>query len=237
MSCISRISAAITLYSAKHPSYEQRRLTVPAQLLSLKTFTAQAPIIPTGITTYPATTAHGTLTITNGSVISQTLPAGLLFISSNGVSVVTDTAVFVPAGDANGYGVAYVSAHALLHGRQGNIPTGAINRVEGTSVYVRNLAAFQGGKDAYSVKFVTLQDRQIALNHTRQMVAAQINGLHYPCIEDHFADVHKMTLAWRCQFVSYSVPSYMHVTRVRIIGKNLLLDVWFIPHPVHIWLK
>src|SRR5947209_18736284 len=82
--CLAGI-AALTLYSAEHPYYEHKRLTVPAQLLPLKTFTAQVPIIPTGIRTYPATTAHGTLTITNGSVISQTLPAGLLFISSNGV--------------------------------------------------------------------------------------------------------------------------------------------------------
>src|SRR5947209_2876893 len=54
-------------------------LRVPAVPLTIKTFTAQTPIIPTGVKTYLATAAHGTLTITNGSVISQTLPAGIIF--------------------------------------------------------------------------------------------------------------------------------------------------------------
>src|SRR6266699_1939744 len=46
-------------------------IRVPAVLLPPSTFLARMQIIPTGIHTYPATTAHGTLTITNGSVISQ----------------------------------------------------------------------------------------------------------------------------------------------------------------------
>src|SRR5437763_11847305 len=52
------------------------RLRVPAVLLPTQAFTAQVPIIPTGIRIYSATTAHGTLTITNGSVIAQVIPAG-----------------------------------------------------------------------------------------------------------------------------------------------------------------
>src|SRR6266700_3622171 len=54
-------------------------IRVPAVLLPLKTLTAQVAVIPTGVRIYPAKTAHGVLTITNGSVISQTLPAGLTF--------------------------------------------------------------------------------------------------------------------------------------------------------------
>jgi hypothetical protein len=30
---------------------------------------------------------------------------------------------------------------------------------------------------------------------------------------------------------------YMHVTGVRIIGKNLLIDVWFVAYQEHIWVK
>ena len=229
--------AAITFYSAEHPYYEHQRLTVPAVLLPPRMFTAQTPFIPTGVRTYPATTAHVILTITNGSVISQTLPAGLILISSSGTSVVTDQAVFIPAGSANGYGVAYVSAHALISGQQGNIPAFAINRVEGSSVYVRNLVAFQGGRDAYSVKFITSNDRNVAFSKVRNILISKITGLHYPCTEAHIADVHKMTVTWRCQFLTYHVPPYMHVTGVRIIGKNLLLDVWFVPRPIRICVK
>jgi Baseplate J-like protein len=209
-------------------------IRVPAVLLPPRTFTAQTPVIPTGIHAYPATTAHGTLTITNGSVISQTLPAGLTFISKSGVSVVTDAAVFVPAGSANGYGVAYISAHALVSGQAGNIPALAVDKVEGSSLYIRNLAAFQGGHDAYSLKFVTAQDKQEALIQARLALTIQSAGLHYPCVESVDGAVR---VTWRCQFVSYRIPAFYHVTGITIIGKNLLLAVWFVARPVRIWVK
>src|SRR5439155_6958226 len=108
--------AAVTLYSAQHPYYEHERLTIPAVALPPKVFTAQAPIIPTGVKTYPATTARGVLTITNGSVIAQTLPAGLILLSNSSVQVATDQAAFVPAGSADGYGMSTVFAHLLTLG-------------------------------------------------------------------------------------------------------------------------
>jgi hypothetical protein len=52
-------------------------IRVPAVLLPPKTFTALVAIVPTGVSTYPATVAHGMLTITNGSIIGQSIPAGL----------------------------------------------------------------------------------------------------------------------------------------------------------------
>src|SRR5258708_22198170 len=77
-------------------------IRVPAVPLTIKTFIAQTPVIPTGVRTYPATAAHGVLTITNGSVISQTLPAGFIFITNSGVSCGTDHGAFVPTGSASG---------------------------------------------------------------------------------------------------------------------------------------
>ena len=126
------------------------------------------------------------------------------------------------------------AAHALISGKSGNIPAYAINRVEGSSVYVRNLAAFQGGSDAYSVKFVTAQDRQITLAKARQHLAVVSTGLHYPCSETLSG---AMAVTWRCQFLTYHIPSYMHVTGVTIQGKNLLVAVVFVVRPTHIWVK
>jgi hypothetical protein len=209
-------------------------IRVPAVLLPPRTFTAVAPVMPTGVHTYPATTAHGVLTITNGSVISQTLPAGLTFISNNGVSVMTDAAVFVPAGSANGYGYATVAAHALVSGHAGNIPALAVDTVEGSSVYIRNVAAFQGGSDAYSIKIVTAQDRQIALMQASRALTIKSAGLHYPCVESVNGAVR---VTWRCQFVTYHIPAFYHVTSIKIIGKNLIVAVWFVVRPVHIWVK
>src|SRR5947209_20618734 len=110
--CVVSI-VTITVFSAQHPSYEHATLTVPAQFLPLQTFKTSQAIVPTGIQTYPATISQGTLTVTNGSIISQTLPAGFTSVSGSGFSVVTDRAVFVPAGSADGYGIATVSAHLL----------------------------------------------------------------------------------------------------------------------------
>ncbi len=204
-------------------------IRVPAVLLPTKTFTAQVAIIPTGVKVYPATTAHGTLTITNGSVITQTIPRG--FRLNN---VVTDTAVFVPAGSANGYGFATVSAHAVVSGKSGNIPAYAVNQVVGSSIYIRNLSAFSGGHDAYTVMIVTQQDRQTAIDRARQELTYLSIGLHYPCDE---AISGAVTVAWRCQFVTYHIPAYMRLTGVRIQGKNLIVDVIFIARPIRIWAR
>src|SRR5260370_11442305 len=100
---------AICVLSPSQQPEQRASIRVPAVLLPPRTFTAQTPVIPTGVHTYPATTAQGTLTITNGSVISQTLPAGLTFMSNSGLSVMTDTPVFVRSGSANGCRVSHVS--------------------------------------------------------------------------------------------------------------------------------
>ena len=139
-------------------SYQQpdvrRTIRVPAVFLPVQSFTTIAAIMQTGIKMYPATTSQGILTITNGSVIASELPKGLIFTSSNGTEISTDASTFVQAGSAAGYGYATVSAHALISGKSGNIPAYAINQVEGTSLYIRNLQPFTGGRDAYSVKIV-----------------------------------------------------------------------------------
>jgi hypothetical protein len=230
---LSVVALSILVVSSALTPYQQpvtrMTLRIPAALLPLKTFTANVAIIPTGVRVYPATTAHGVLTLTNGSVISQTIPQG--FRLGN---VITDRAVFIPAGSANGYGYAMVSAHALLSGKQGNIPAYTINQVEGSSVYIRNLVAFRGGRDSYSVKYVTSQDRQLAISRSRYLLTLSISILHYPCSEQVSGAV---TVTWRCQFITYHIPAFYHVTGVRIIGKSLLIDVWFVARPIHIWVK
>src|SRR5947209_7194892 len=64
----------VTAYSGLHPSYEHETLRIPAQFLPPQTFSTIQPVLRTGVKTYPATTAHGILTITNGSILSGELP-------------------------------------------------------------------------------------------------------------------------------------------------------------------
>jgi hypothetical protein len=210
------------------------RLTIRvlAVLLPLRTFTATTAIIPTGVKVYPATTAHGVLTITNGSIIGQSIPAGFTV-----QGVATDSAVYVPGGNANGYGWAQITAHAGIPGKNGNLPAYAINSVIGSSVYIRNLSSFSGGHDSYSVKYVTAENKQTALIKARNQLAILAVGLRYPCLENHFRNSTKMVLTWRCQFLTYHIPPYMHVSNVQLIGTNFLLSVWYIEHPKHFWVK
>lgn len=219
---------AVTVYSGDHPSLEHQTLRVPALLLPLQTFTTSVSVIPTGVKTYPATYATGTLTMTNGSIVSEELPKGMIFPGKNGVEVITDTAVFVPAGSAAGYGMATVAAHALISGI--NIAPLAINQVVGTFLYVRNLSPFTGGRKASSVSFTTPQDRLRAVIQARHVLSlSTLQGLLFiPCTETIAGNV---TVTWRCQFVTYHVPSFMKVTGVRIQGSQLLVEVVYIARP------
>ena len=228
---------AIGVLSPNQQPVTRAVIRVPAVPLATKTFTAVAPVIPTGVHAYPATTAHGVLTITNGSVIAQTLPAGLTFISNTGISVITDDAVFVPAGSANSYGWAQVRAHAVVSGQRGNLPPYSINSVVGSSIFIRNMSSLYGGQDAYSVKFVTSNDHNVAFSKIRDLLASKLTGLHYPCTEGYTASNQRISSSWRCTFVSYQVPAYMHVSNVQLIGKQVILSVWFVMRPVHIWVK
>jgi hypothetical protein len=214
-------------------------IRVPAVPLPLQTFSTAVQIVPTGVKTYPATTAHGILTITNGSIISQDLPSGMIFTGNPGISVITGAAVFVPAGSVNGYGYTTVSAHALTSGKHGNIPAYAIDNVENASIYIRNLTAFKGGRDAYSVKVVTPQDRQTALNHARQTLLQASIGLHYPCTEyvsnkNSYVNIY---VTWHCQFLTYHIPSFMHVLGTQLQGKEVVVAVWFVQPIRRTWAK
>lgn len=219
---------ALTLYSGQHPALTHQTVRVPAVVLPLQTLTASVKVVPTGVKTSPATHATGTLTITNGSVVSQELPTGLLFPGHDGVEVVTDTAVWVPAGSAAGYGRATVSAYVLPSGI--NLAPLAVNQVFGTSLFVRNLSAFTGGRKASTVTFRTPQDRLRAIAQARQaLVLHTLSGLLLrPCSEMMTGD---LTLTWQCQFVTYRVPSYMSVIGVRLDGTSLLVEVVYVVRP------
>src|SRR5712691_3992241 len=93
------------------PLYRHETIRVPAIFLPLKTFTTSVVIIPTGKRYYPATQASGYLTVYNGSILSQELPKGMIFIGQDSVEVVSDETVFVPVGNPPLYGIANIHVH------------------------------------------------------------------------------------------------------------------------------
>jgi len=226
--------AAVTIYSWEFPTYEHERLTVPATFLPLKVFRAEAPIIPTGVKTYPATFAHGYLTFSNGSVISLSIPQGFTIDGA-----ATDRAIYVPPATANGFGIATVPAHLLTLGI--NMSTLAINALIGSSLFIRNLSPFTGGHPAYSVTIQLSKDRQAAIDAARSLIAAQEAhiqvSLAEPCKESTLISQTLVRLAWSCQFATYKVPSHMRVLAVHLSGKSFLVDVVFVPRPERVWVK
>jgi hypothetical protein len=220
---------AIVAFAPYQQPVTRITLRVPAILLPIRTYTAEAPIIPTGVKTYAATTAHGTLTFSNGSVIGLSIPQGF---TVHGAA--TDSALYVPPATANSLGVSTVPAHLLTAGN--NLLALAINEVIGASLFVRNLSPFTGGRDSYSVKVVTPQDKVNALQRARSLLVDKARGLHYPCNEA-YRTATNIEVTWSCQFVTYYLPAYMHVSSVRFAGQNLIVAVWFVEHPQRYWVK
>jgi hypothetical protein len=237
---LSALTLSLLLIYCVLAPYRQPELRVvirvPAVFLPLQTLVTSVKIVPTGKKTYPATFGWGILTLTNGSVISQTLPAGLIFTGNQGnTQVITDFPVFVPAGSASGFGFATVQAHALISGRSGNIPALSIDRVEGTSVYIRNLTSFQGGQDSYTVTLQLPIDRQTALGEARSILGENLGQskaiLAYPC-KEVISGVVQLVVQWACQFYSYSVSPTVQVTRVKLSGKTVIVDGFIVERPI-----
>jgi hypothetical protein len=207
-------------------------LRVPAILLPVKTFTTSVKVIPTGMKTYPATQAAGTLTITNGSILSEELPQGMILTGKDGVEIVTDTAIFIPPGNATSLGYATVSAHAVIPGARGNIRMLAIDQVEGTALFIRNLQPFTGGQNTSTTTFITPTDRTNALENARTRLTGEISVgiLLHPCSEA-IKGSQILQVSWTCQFVTYHIPSFMKVIHVRIMGNYLFIDVVFVARP------
>jgi Baseplate J-like protein len=228
------ILIAIGIFTPYHQPEEKAFIRVPAILLPLKTFTTSVSVIPTGVKTYPATSAHGTLTITNGSILLEELPKGMILSGKDGTEVITDHAVFIPAGSATGLGYATVTAHAARSGKSGNIPSLAIDSVEGTALFIRNVQPFTGGQDSYSSKYVTAQDRDNALSQARSTLLPQtVSGLlQTPCRETATGR-QTLSITWICQFVSYDVPNFpgVRVLHAEVTGKAVLLEIVYVARP------
>jgi len=228
---LSALTLSLLLICCTLAPYRQLELPVtirvPAVFLPIRNFGISVAIIPTGKKTYPATCAHGLLTITNGTVISQTIPAGFTF---DGVA--TDSTVFVPAGSANGFGVTAVVAHAVTCGKSGNYSAYALNYTLGAGVYIRNLTSFHGGKDAYTVPLQLPQDRQTALDQARNNLFRQkgTGELVQPCQETIKAGS-TLFVTWTCQFFTYSISPQVHVTHIKLSDKTVIVDGFIVERP------
>jgi hypothetical protein len=152
------------------------RLQITARTLT-QTGQQQKTVTASGHNLTQGLAATGKLTFTNGSSAPFTVAAGTEFKKANGVVIVTNTNLSVPAAVPGvSFGTAAVSAHATTAGAAGNLPAQAINGTCCTNqnfITVVNNAPFTGGQDPKDYKFVQQGDISAVANPLKQPLVQQ----------------------------------------------------------------
>jgi hypothetical protein len=132
---------------------------IQARLLAAPTLIQQMTVPTTGRGHQPAKQAHGLVSFYNQAPAAQTIPAGMLLNGADGMQVVTEQAVVVPAAHLPLQGQVSVDAHALQAGPSGNI---GANDLDGlccfAGIAVQNQQAFVGGANARDFPAVGARD-------------------------------------------------------------------------------
>lgn len=120
---------------------------------------SQSMTVPaTGKGQQNATQAQGTITLYNGSLTEQTVPAGTVLTGTDGIHIITNQTANIPAGSPPSYGQTSVNTHAIKAGSIGNIQPGDISVALSRDLVAKNLAAFSGGQNERNFTFVTRRD-------------------------------------------------------------------------------
>ena len=162
-----------------HGNSTPPRTTSVRQLIATKTATDMVKATGPGL--QPAVEATGMLLFTSGSTSDYSLASGTSFNGPNGITVVTDSSVTIPAANLSALtpGRASVHAHVSPKGKAGNIAVGAINETccVGSSIYVKN-DVFSGGMDATSYTFLQESDITLVTNaHQGRLKSAAQNDI------------------------------------------------------------
>lgn len=156
--CITCPHTLVVLYVKAQPASITARLDVPTRTVEPVTITRSATTLTTGKGHQDARAASGMLTFYNGNANQQTIAIGTVITGSDGVQVSTDQAVTLPAANPPYLGQATMTAITLQTGSRGNIHAFDINGTVSGSVFVKNLSAFTGGREARDYQAVALQD-------------------------------------------------------------------------------
>jgi hypothetical protein len=152
------VPAGVTVSTTQHQQ-PSPAAQVEARLLAVPTLPQKVTVPTTATGHQPATQAHGLVTFYNQAPTGQTIPSGMLLNGADGVQVVTDQAVVVPAAHLPDQGQASVAAHALPTGPQGNI---GADDLDGlccfAGIAVQNTRAFVGGQNARDFRAVGARD-------------------------------------------------------------------------------
>jgi hypothetical protein len=176
---------------------------IASRFVSFTTATKTETIQTTGIGFTPAVQAKGEITFYNEAPYSQTIAAGTVLTSSDGVQVITDESASIPAGNGVTNGSASVIAHAIVGGTVGNIQPFDVNTLCCLSgILARNTAAFTGGVDPKSYPTISTTDLQTA--------AHQLAGILAPLaktgVQRQIAQTERVLTSLHCRLTPSSTP-------------------------------
>lgn len=160
--CITFPHTLVILYTKATSASITATLNVPVRTLAPVTITRSATIATTGRGHQDAKAATGYITFYNGLSTGQTVLAGTVLTGRDGVQIALTQDAIIPAADptttppTDGY--VTVSAQAIQTGVKGNIAAYDVFIVFSSSLTVKNLAAFTGGRDARTYRAVAAHD-------------------------------------------------------------------------------
>lgn len=128
------------------------------RVISPLTLSQSQTVSTTGKGHQDARAATGTIEIYNGLNTAQTVNAGTILTGQDGMQVVTDQTITVPAANLPQIGAAPVTAHALNAGSAGNIQAYDISVSLSGSLTAKNPAPFSGGQDERNFQTVAPSD-------------------------------------------------------------------------------
>jgi len=167
-------SATITLTPEAHTLTTAVSVQIAARLFPADHESLSRTIVTAGRATRPATAARGVVTFYNALPAPQTIPAGTLLMSSNGIPVLTEEDAYLPAASPPTDGVSTVNAQAENTGVSGNIGAGDIGGPCCRAYVLAYNGDFWGGADARTYRTPTAHDIASALAPLQSQVDGRI---------------------------------------------------------------
>ena len=161
----------IILYTKAIPASITATLDVPTRTLAPVTITRSATAPTTGKGHQDARAATGFVIFYNGLSIVQNVPSGTVFTGRDGERIRTDQTVSIPPNAPPEDGYVTVTAHALTPGVKGNIAADDVALALSSSLTVKNLSAFTGGRDTRTFRAVAAKDLQTLTSTLNETVA------------------------------------------------------------------
>jgi hypothetical protein len=148
---------------------------IGARIFPPLTLSESQAVPATGHKHQDATRATGFITFYDGQYSEQTVAAGTVLTTGDGVQIAIDEEADIPAANPPSLGQISVSAHAVQSGAQGDIPALGIDEPCCLpSVFAKNLSPFSGGQDARDFTVVTSADIQSVVTPlTRQLMQSE----------------------------------------------------------------